>query len=158
MNTNLTQRIIVTVAILAVAFSTMAFTPAPSVQAASGGVGGELTIVDAFGTGTAGFAGNALVKVTGNGILWVKDLAGDAKINTFGYGRVTKFPDGWTKYEGFNGAAKVQGSNIEVKIVGANVALHAEGTGKFYLRGKGIYRIGGASGAWTNTLKTYEVK
>ena len=154
MKSKIISKLFVVVGLLALALSTMAFTPASSVNVAGGGTG----TLDAFGTGTAGIVGNGTVKVTGNGVLWVKDNGGDAKVTAVGYGRVLKTSSGWTRYEGFNGSAKVQGSKIEVKIVGANVVLHAEGTGKFYLAGKGTYKTGTTSGNWTSATKTYQIK
>jgi hypothetical protein len=154
MKSKVISKFFIVVGLLALALSTMAFTPASSVNVAGGGTG----TLDAFGTGTAGIIGGGTVKVTGNGVLWVKDNGGDAKVTAAGYGRVLKTSSGWTRYEGFNGSAKVQGSNIEVKIVGANVVLHAEGTGKFYLAGKGTYKTGTTSGNWSTKMKTYEIK
>lgn len=158
MNTNSIRKFFVLVGVFALALSTLAFAPAPVALSANNTAGGGYGTLDAFGTGTAGIVGNGTVKVTGNGVLWVKDIGGDAKVATTGYGRVVKLSNGWTRYEGFNGSARIEGSSIEVKIVGKNVALHAEGTGKFYLAGKGTYKTGDTSGTWSTRMKTYEIE
>jgi len=158
MITKIARKPFILIGVLVLAFSALVFAPAPLVLAANNEVGGGLGTLDAFGTGTAGIAGNGIVKVTGNGVLWVKDMGGDAKVVTTGYGRVVKLSNGWTRYEGFNGSARIEGSSIEVKIVGKNVALHAEGSGKFYLAGKGTYKTGDSSGTWSAKMKTYEIE
>jgi len=68
----------------------------------------------AHGGGVAALAGKGVVDLTGSGILWVHDLAGDATIQVTGYGHKEVFPDGWIQYAGFNGSAHIAGSRIRV--------------------------------------------
>ena len=114
--------------------------------------------LDAQGRGLAGLSGNGTVKVSGSGTLWIKDSGGDAVTQVTGAGRATKFPGGWTRYAGLKGDAAVHGSDIQVEITGVNINLHAEGTGKFYLRGKGTFTTGATSGTWPGTRKSFDIQ
>ena len=97
------------------------------VSTASADSGGGTGWLDASGTGTAGVRGTGSITVSGAGALWVKDLAGDASID---------------------GNASISGSSVEAKITGANIHLYAEGTGVFYVRGRGSYSTSHRSGDW----------
>ena len=115
-------------------------------------------VLDAQGSGLAGVAGRGKITVSGNGVLWIKDRAGDAVIHVRGDGTMTSFPGGWTLYTGFNGKAYVAGSAVEVMVVGVRINLHAEGTDRFYLRGRGTYTTSHSRGEWSDSLAVYELK
>ena len=100
----------------------------------------------AEGDGIAVLAGRGVVDVTGNGILWIRDLRGDARIDVSGYGQKEEFEDGWIQYSGFRGHARVSGSRIVVCIAGVDVDLHAGGIGRVMLWGHGRVRIVSAAG------------
>jgi hypothetical protein len=120
--------------------------------------GGGTGVLDAQGSGLAGVIGRGKITLSGSGVLWFNDRAGDAVIHVRGDGNMTKFPGGWTLYTGFNGRAYVTGSAVEVMIVGVRIDLHAEGTGRFYLRGRGTYTTNHSRGEWTDTLKMYRLE
>lgn len=138
--------------ILAIAAATLGVTQ--TALAASGGGTGTLT---ASGDGLAGIRGSATVTITGNGILWIRDLGGDASIQVSGYGTKTELPNGWIRYFGFQGNAIVTGSSITVALSGYDIHLQATGTGKYVLRGNGSYtaeRNGTViSGAWSDSAE-----
>lgn len=108
---------------------------------------GKLT---AEGDGIVLLFGKGVIDVSGNGILWIKDISGDAKINVTGYGSVKRFPDGWVQYSGLHGTASIKGSNVHTIMTGVNVNLNAKGRGKALLWGHGTYSINGKSGQWSN--------
>jgi len=108
---------------------------------------GKLT---AEGDGIALLFGKGVIDVSGNGILWIKDISGNAKINVAGYGSVKRFPDGWVQYSGVHGTASIKGSNVHIIMAGVNVNLNAKGRGKALLWGHGTYSINGKSGQWDN--------
>ncbi len=123
--------------------------------AQSGGGTGTLT---ASGDGLAGIRGNGRVEISGNGILWIKDHAGDADINVSGNGVRHEMPGGWIRYTGFQGQANVSGSSITVALSGYNINLRATGTGSFVLRGNGEYSVEKdgiivLSGTWSETTE-----
>lgn len=102
----------------------------------------------AKGDGIALLGGRGTVEVSGNGILWIKDVAGDAVIEVSGHGEKEEFLDGWIQYAGFHGNASVEGSRIRVIVAGVDIDLVAEGRGRAILWGHGTYEINGESGQW----------
>ena len=107
---------------------------------------GSLT---AHGDGLAILAGRGTVDLSGNGILWVKDRAGDALIEVTGQGETKEYPDGWFQYAGFHGTAHVRGSGIVVVAAGVNVELNAHGRGIAWLWGHGSYQSSAdGAGEW----------
>jgi hypothetical protein len=110
---------------------------------------GELT---AQGDGIAILGGRGIVDVSGNGILWVKDLAGNAVIEVTGYGEKREFEDGWVQYSGFRGSAHIKGGRIIVVIAGVDVELHAIGRGRAILWGHGSYELNGQTGEWNQNF------
>ncbi|NIM93608.1 MAG: hypothetical protein GTO18_07840 [Anaerolineales bacterium] len=139
-----------------IALTLLAAMVLPVVAFAAGG-GGTGTLV-AYGDGTAGVRGNGEVKITGRGVLYIKDHAGDANIQVSGTGKRIELPNGWIQYVGFNGKAYVAGSLISVGLKGSNIALHATGTGRFILWGNGTYEVNGTSGRWTEPGVVLELK
>lgn len=109
--------------------------------------------LEAQGDGIAILYGKGTVELSGNGTLWIKDNAGDAKIEVTGYGVKKEFADGWIQYSGLHGAASIKGTSIRVVIAGVDINLSARGRGGAILWGHGTYSINGRSGQWgTNTF------
>ena len=132
----------------------------PTLASAQSGSGsGRLT---AYGSGLAGLRGNGTVTISGEGVLWIRDLNGNAEIKISGQGRRTNLPSGWTRYAGFNGQATVTGSQITVALSGADIEMQATGRGKFILRGEGSYTVRKnditTTGSWTMEAKVMELK
>ncbi len=103
----------------------------------------------AWGDGLAGVRGEGEVTVTGNGVLYFRDHAGDAEWSASGQGQRHDLPNGWIVYYGFNGTFEAQGSRITVTLSGYDVELWASGTGVAVLRGRGEYEINGEQFQWT---------
>lgn len=102
----------------------------------------------ARGDGIAALGGIGKVELSGNGVLWVKDLLGTASIEVTGYGQKKEFSDGWVQYAGFHGNAEIQGRRIIVVVAGVGINLEARGRGRVRLWGHGTYEINGRSGEW----------
>jgi len=102
----------------------------------------------AEGDGIAIIGGRGVVELSGSGILWIKDVAGDATIRVSGHGEKEVFPDGWIQYAGFRGDAYVKGSRIRVIVAGTDINLTARGRGRALLWGHGTYEINGHSARW----------
>jgi hypothetical protein len=104
--------------------------------------------LEAQGDGIAMLNGKGSVDLTGNGTLWIKDNAGDAKIDVNGYGTKKEFPDGWIQYSGMHGTASVKGTGIRIVMSGVDISLTAKGRGGVILWGHGTYNVNGLSGQW----------
>ncbi|MDY6892229.1 MAG: hypothetical protein SVO26_00735 [Chloroflexota bacterium] len=109
----------------------------------------------AQGDGIAVLGGRGVVDASGNGILWVKDRAGDATIEVTGYGQMKVYEDGWVQYAGFHGTAHIEGSRIIVVLAGVDADLTAEGRGRVRLWGHGTFQIGDRSGEWNTGRGTH---
>lgn len=127
--------------------------PAVALAQSGGGTGG----LEAEGAGLAAVRGDIDVTVSGAGVLFVRDHAGDAVIEVTGTGVRRDLSNGWIHYSGFNGEAHVTGSQVLVALSGANIHLYATGTGGYLLRGVGSYTVWGEGGeeivregAWTD--------
>ena len=103
----------------------------------------------AEGDGIAVLGGRGTVDISGNGILWIKDVAGDAIIEVTGHGGKKEFADGWTQYAGFDGTAHVEGRRIIVVLAGVDIELFAQGRGRVRLWGHGTYEISGLTSEWS---------
>jgi hypothetical protein len=130
---------------LMVAAVVVMLTVVPAVSAEEVQGEGSLT---AQGDGIAILWGRGTVDLSGNGILWIKDAAGDAVIEVTGQGQREEFPDGWLQYAGFHGTAHVEGSRIAVIVAGVDIELTAEGRGLARLWGHGSYQSPGGDGEW----------
>ncbi|MBC7233911.1 MAG: hypothetical protein H5T68_11805 [Chloroflexi bacterium] len=112
------------------------------------GVSGEGSL-SAQGDGIAILAGRGTVDLSGNGVLWIKDKAGNAVIQVTGEGEKKEFPDGWLQYAGFHGTAHVEGSRIVVIVAGVDIEMTARGRGRAWLWGHGSYQgSADGSGEW----------
>ncbi len=144
---------------LAIAILGISFLGPQVALAESGGGSGNLV---ADGDGLAGIRGGGTVTISGNGILWIRDQAGDAEIDITGNGIRSDLPGGWVRYSGFNGSAVVSGSQITVALSGYSIHLQASGTGSFVLRGNGTYSVtkDGVvvfTGAWTEEAEVKRI-
>jgi hypothetical protein len=106
--------------------------------------------VHAWGDGIAGVQGRVEVTVTGNGILFIRDRAGDGEWTVSGTGRRKDLPGGWTMYIGFSGTVEARGSRITVLMSGYDIDLRARGTGVALLFGEGRYRTRHGDGPWSS--------
>jgi hypothetical protein len=102
--------------------------------------------MDAEGDGICFVGGRGTVRLlSGRGLLWVKDLTGDATIRVAGFGEREEFADGWLQYAG-SGRAEITGSRIIVGVAGVDIDLHARGVGRAMAWGHGTLRIITTSG------------
>lgn len=111
----------------------------------------------AWGDGLAGVRGDGEVTITGNGVLYFRDHAGDAQWSASGRGERRDLPSGWIVYYGFDGTFEAEGSRITVALSGYNVELWAEGTGVAVLYGNGEYEINGHHFLWTSDLEPIQL-
>ena len=110
----------------------------------------------ARGDGTAVLRGTGLVDLSGNGILWVKDLSGDAIVRVTGKGHKKEFSDGWIQYAGFDGTAAVAGSRVHIMLAGVDINLVAFGHGSACFWDHGTYHNADGAGEWhTNGSGAY---
>ena len=109
--------------------------------------------LEAWGDGVAGVHGRGRVHVTGQGILWIKDVAGDAEWTASGRGEKRVFENGWIEYVGFHGEFDMTGRNIVVILSGNNIHLTATGRGRVVLWGQGHYRVGRRTGEWSPDMQ-----
>ena len=133
------------VAFAAFAPAANAAPPRPDVVLAGRGV------LDAHGTGVAAVKGLIDYHATADeGILLVKDIKGDARIDVQGNGETANW-HGFTVYFGFHGEASIQGTDVAVIAVGRGIDLHVFGRGWAYLKGNGEFRVnGGDAHPWTD--------
>lgn len=122
---------------------TLVFAPAAS---AAGPRDGTLT---AHGDGVAALGGRGAVQISGRGILWFRDVGGDARWEASGHGEKREFSNGWIEYLGFHGHFEASGSRILVILSGNNIDLRAQGQGRCLLWGQGEYQIGPNHGDWS---------
>jgi hypothetical protein len=109
----------------------------------------------AQGDGFVGLHGTGYVRVRGTGVLWVKDAESIEVRGHEGHKKV--FPDGWTEYVGFHGAAAIRGQRVSVLLAGENIDLYATGTGRVILWGEGTYEINGLiTGRWSEAIEIVE--
>jgi hypothetical protein len=104
--------------------------------------------LQAQGDGIAILYGRGTIELSGSGTLWIKDNAGDARIDVTGYGNREEFPDGWIQYSGLRGTGNIKGSSIRVVLSGVDIDLSVRGRGGAILWGHGTYDINGISGQW----------
>jgi len=102
--------------------------------------------MDAEGDGICFVGGRGTVRLlSGKGVLWVKDLAGDATVRVAGFGEAEEFEDGWIQYAG-RGRAEITGSRIIVGVAGVDIDLHARGVGRAMVWGHGTLTVITTSG------------
>ncbi len=104
-------------------------------------------ILEANGDGVARIRANTtastdgIIRLSGNGVLLVRDIEGDLDKNITGYGgRVELNNDLWLYY-GFNGEAELKGSGFTVALMGKDIDLYAKGKGSVFLAGTGTYTV-----------------
>lgn len=135
-----------------------AFAPQVAYAQSGGGTG----TLKATGDGLAGIRGSGDVTISGSGVLWIRDRAGDALIQISGSGNRREGENGWIRYSGFNGEASISGSAITVALTGTGIDLEATGTGRFVLRGSGSYTVEKdgiiiLDGIWTEEAQVFSI-
>jgi len=106
--------------------------------------------LNAEGDGFAGLHGAGYTRISGRGVLWVK---GEESIEIRGDGHKKVFPDGWTEYVGFDGAARIRGQDVSVLMAREGIDLYAIGAGRAILWDEGTYEINGLiTGRWSDTI------
>ena len=103
----------------------------------------------ARGAGLAYVAGSGEVEIQGHGVGLVVARGAEA-VRAEGHGRRYELPDGSTVLVGWEGKIFVAGRDMKVLMVGGKIEFTAHGEGLAYLRGRGTYRVGHHSGAWTS--------
>ncbi len=84
------------------------------------------------------------INMSGDGVLYIVDRAGDASINVTGEGTRREIEvrgETVIMYRGFNGRAEVSGSDVLVRLIGENIVLDAAGQGRAMLRGTGTFQL-----------------
>jgi hypothetical protein len=103
------------------------------------------------GRGVLNARGDGLIAVKGRldyeahadkGVLLVKDIAGDAKIDVQGEGTCTARWNDFMVCFG-TGSAHITGSDVGVILVGNDLGVHVMGKGWAYLKGRGQYFVNG---------------
>jgi hypothetical protein len=126
-----------------------------------------LPALTATGKGEIEIKGEAAVRLSGDGMLWV-DKASSVTLDPATTGTKTSENDGWT-WTGFRGTARVMGSSVSLRLKGDRLRVLAFGRGTVTLRGdSGMFRLtqaGGqlVSGVWdpagvTKDFATVELK
>ncbi len=152
------KTLIFTLAMVIALVGATAFAPQTAYAQSGGGTG----TLKATGDGLAGIRGGGDVSISGSGVLWIRDHAGDAIINVSGGGNRSEKEGGWVRYSGFNGEASVSGSGITVALSGYDINLEAIGTGRFVLRGNGSYTVEKdgiivLDGIWTEEAQVFSI-
>ncbi len=137
----------VAVAFAAFAPAASAETPPPAPAAVIAGRG----LLTAHGAGVAAVKGRMDYHATAaEGVLLVKDIAGDAQVDVDGHGGTAEWR-GFKVYFGFHGSAHITGSDVAVIVIGRDIDLRVLGRGWAYLKGHGAYRVnGGPPHDWTD--------
>ena len=97
--------------------------------------------------GKGALHGAGEIRITGNGELWILDIAGDSRIGVEGSGIVQEYASGWVRYAGFDGVARISSDEVKVVVMGYGIRMAARGAGEFALSGNGNYRTTGDG--WT---------
>lgn len=112
-------------------------TPVPNVVVRGSGV------LDAHGTGLAAVKGKLDYHARADeGIVLVKDLNGDARVDIDGFGGTGEW-HGFKAYFGIRGNVHVVGTDVAVIVVGHDIDLHATGRGWALLKGRGTFTANG---------------
>jgi hypothetical protein len=99
-------------------------------------------VLHAEGDGLVAVKGHIDLQVSADrGILLVKDIAGDARIDVEGEGGTAQF-HGFTAYFG-TGEAHINGSHVAVIVIGEDIDLDVVGKGWAYLKGEGTFTVNG---------------
>ena len=100
-------------------------------------------VLDAHGTGVAAVKGLMDYHATADeGILLVKDLNGDARVDVDGFGGTGEWR-GFKAYFGIRGNVHIVGSDVAVIVVGHDIDLHVAGRGWAFLKGEGAFTANG---------------
>jgi len=104
-------------------------------------------ILEANGDGVARIRANTtvstdgIIRLSGNGVLLVRDIEGDLDKNITGYGGKVELNNDLWLYYGFNGEAELKGSGFTVALMGKDIDLYTKGKGAVFLAGTGTYTV-----------------
>ena len=100
-------------------------------------------VLDAHGTGAAAVKGLMDYRATADeGILLVKDISGDARVDVDGFGGTGEW-HGFKAYFGIRGNVHIVGTDVAVIVVGHDIDLHVAGKGWAFLKGEGVFTANG---------------
>ncbi|MDW7731673.1 MAG: hypothetical protein SCH66_04480 [Methanolobus sp.] len=111
----------------------------------------------AEGDGTAVISGNFTLNFAADGaMLVIKDMAGDAEINTedatFDSSNVDSGNSDYNNrayvYHNLTGDVTIEGSRLTVMLRGSGISLDVDGTGTAMLSGDGTYEVNGVESSW----------
>ena len=100
-------------------------------------------VLDAHGTGVAAVKGLMDYHAKADeGILLVRDISGDARVDVDGFGGSGEWR-GFKVYFGIRGNVHVVGTDVAVIVVGHDIDLHVAGKGWAFLKGEGTFTANG---------------
>ncbi len=100
-------------------------------------------VLDAHGTGVAAVKGLMDYHATADeGILLVKDINGDARVDVDGFDGTGEWR-GFKVYFGVRGNVHIVGTNVAVILVGHEIDLRVAGKGWAFLKGEGVFTANG---------------
>lgn len=82
---------------------------------------------------------NGIVRISGNGVLLIKDFKGDMDKKITGYGGMVELKKGFWIYYGFKGDATIKGSGFIMDLFGQDLDIYAKGNAVIFLAGEGSY-------------------
>lgn len=126
-------------ALTAVALIVGAGSAAPASAATGADSGSGAGTLTAHGRGFARFVGDGHIVINGAGALLIRPSDGDDTWTVNGKGTKRVTPSGDIVFTGFKGTAEITGTNVIVSLDGVNIDLNVEGSGKYTLRGRGVY-------------------
>ena len=103
--------------------------------------------LDAEGNGAVRIKGRTdgidggVIKISGNGVLTVRDLTGDINKQISGYEGSVELKKGLWMYYGFNGEAEISGSGFVINISGMDIKINATAKAIVFLAGDGSYEV-----------------
>lgn len=138
---------VVVLAVAGMAFSAMAPAASAAEPTSTANRPGTLLhgtgVLDAHGTGVAAVKGLMDYHATADeGILLVKDISGDARVEVDGSGGTGEWR-GFKAYFGVHGNVHIVGTGVAVILVGRDIDLHVTGKGWAFLKGEGVFTANG---------------
>jgi hypothetical protein len=110
----------------------------------------------AEGAGVAVLRMSGDIEINGHGI-GVVYIYGADEIEATGRGDRHDRPGGGVFFRGYRGTITANGEEMIVKMIGGKIDFTAQGEGTVFLRGRGHYETGHASGDWAADGSTLEV-
>jgi hypothetical protein len=84
---------------------------------------------------------DGIVKISGNGVLLIKDFKGDMDKKITGHGGMVELKKGFLIYYGFKGDATIKGSGFIIDLFGQDLDIYAKGNAVIFLAGEGSYNV-----------------